>query len=177
MKILTTLFIMLLLTSCGKLSKDHVDISEPRPIVTDDITFKPYKEHFENIVKQQTGSINFAVGDIPIILVDKKLLDRDDVIGVCYGYADNKKLIEIGRNYWNQASKVARIALINHELGHCRLNRDHVDTVQNGVKLSIMHSQIVDDYNYHTFEDFYEYELVTRDVKPLSDRLSKIFSY
>lgn len=176
MKILTTLFIMLLLTSCGKSSKDHVNISEQRPNVIDDIIFKPYKEHFENIVKQQTGSMNFAIGDIPIILVDKKLLDRDDVIGVCYVYADNKKLIEIGRAYWNQASEVSRIALINHELGHCRLDRGHVDNIQNGVKLSIMHSEIVDDHNYHTFEDFYEYELVTRDVKPLSDRLSKIFS-
>ena len=101
MKILTTLFIMLLLTSCGKLL-DTQEVQYPRPDFVDDITFKPYKDRFEYTVQQQTGDKSFTIGDIPITFSDANLMDNPNVIGLCTTYTDGKRAIEVKRSFLGQ---------------------------------------------------------------------------
>ena len=174
MKILTTLFIMLLLTSCGKLL-DTQEVSEPRPDFVDDITFKPYKDRFEYTVQQQTGDNSFSIGDIPITFSDTNLMDNPNVIGLCTTYTDGKRAIEVKRSFWDNASVTSRAVLIDHELGHCRLNREHKDELYRGYKVSVMHSSLVNQVDYYDMKIFYKYEMVTGDSRSMKDYIDNLF--
>ncbi|MCB0685443.1 MAG: hypothetical protein KDC53_02925 [Saprospiraceae bacterium] len=63
------------------------------------------------------------------------------VAGQCrYDYL-NRKSILIDSIYWHIASGLNRELIVFHELGHCYLDRDHLDTAfSNGICRSIMRS-------------------------------------
>ena len=174
MKILTTLFIMLLLTSCGKMTDENQSY-EPRPNFIHDATFNPYIAKFEFVVKQQTGDASFAIGDIPIVFADYNLMGNENVAGICTTYSDGKRAIEIKRSYWENINETARHVIIQHELGHCRLNRVHNDKLYRGFKLSVMHSQLIWTIDHERMEAFYNYELVTGDLRSFRDFIDSLY--
>ncbi len=62
------------------------------------------------------------------------------VIGMCTAKAGDHT-ITVDKTYWSQATPLLREFLIFHELGHCVLQREHLDTKNtNGTCTSIMHS-------------------------------------
>jgi hypothetical protein len=77
-----------------------------------------------------------------------------------YGY----RQITIDKTYWLSADTNHKISLIFHELGHCDLNRDHVETRNhNGTPTSLMFPHNVGfidaDQDYYFNELFYSYKI------------------
>lgn len=87
---------------------------------------------------------------------------RDNLVGVCY--PTFPKLVLIDSNWWAENTEPhKREQLIFHELGHCALGRDHMDTPNNsGCLTSIMAAnQWVSEWCYNDYYDYYINELLT----------------
>jgi len=68
-------------------------------------------------------------------------IEERGTLGQCKSYSNGSKEIVIDQPYWNQASDVEREYLVFHELGHCILGREHLDSKDaGGVCTSIMQS-------------------------------------
>ncbi len=102
-----------------------------------DPQFIPYIQEFEYF----HGS---SVSHVPIGFADL----GEKIAGVCYRTVIDGKIlysyIEINREYWPTISELQKINLIFHELGHCALNRDHVESDSVRIcPISFMHYQIM----------------------------------
>ena len=72
-------------------------------------------------------------------------IDEGDVVGECWynSHAPNEVIIDA--SYWISASHLGREFVVMHELGHCYLDRDHLDaSFLDGTCVSIMHSGLGD---------------------------------
>ena len=74
------------------------------------------------------------------------------VTGKCIKYSNGDKEVKIDGYYWKQYRNMEKEFLIFHELGHCFLGRDHLDTADDlGNCISIMHStNLVCMNNYYS---------------------------
>jgi hypothetical protein len=77
-------------------------------------------------------------------------------IGTCTR-GNHTPLVLIDEEYWTTASEQERYAIIYHELGHCLLNRRHVEDYK-----SLMNPTIKKDF--YLYEEYYLTELFTRRV-------------
>lgn len=69
-----------------------------------------------------------------------KIYDNS-IVGQCIHNTETPNRISISETYWNQIDTGRREFLIFHELGHCILDRSHLDSKDvNGNCVSIMHS-------------------------------------
>lgn len=141
----------LVMVACGK-----VTTPDPRTITSTNPEFIPYIQMFEKLYGRK-------IGDIPIGFENI----MRPTIGQCTRWTSGYKQIRIDPSYWQTASEPARIGLIFHELGHCELNRDHLDTVHyySGIHIagdipdSIMYPYNFFNYSYEELSDYYFYEL------------------
>ncbi len=165
--------ILNLISSCGMpipLKKDFIirDKQSIRQHSSTDPTFKPYITRFESHGKTHLNDPSFTIGDIPINFGDT---ENPTFQGVCFEYADGKKEIIIRKNWWNLAPEKYRESLLFHELGHCRLAREHQDEKfdHDGAthKLSLMNSVILLPSNFEEFESAYLRELFTSNTDTL----------
>jgi hypothetical protein len=70
-----------------------------------------------------------------------RLITEPNVVGQCAHREDEPNTVIIDKLYWDQADDLEREFLVFHELGHCVLNRNHLDDADvHGVCLSIMAS-------------------------------------
>jgi len=127
-------FIAILLIGCGK----------PIKGVQDD-AFKAYIEHFETM---QNVSTEFT----SVTFIDSI---QDDPNSQYYtiGYCDpNTNSVKILKSFWDTAPNSERRTVIMHELGHCVLNLDHDDQLNNrwsdGCPNSFMNSILMDSWCY-----------------------------
>jgi hypothetical protein len=68
-------------------------------------------------------------------------IQEKNIVAQCTHYQSRPNLVRLDKDYWNTGSEMDKEFYIFHELGHCLLNRDHLDLKdQNGNCLSIMHS-------------------------------------
>ncbi len=79
-------------------------------------------------------------------------IDEQHVIGSCsYNRYNNPRLVTIDESFWNRASDLSKEFVVFHELGHCVLNRGHLEeSFSNGICKSIMRSgtgKCFDAYN------------------------------
>lgn len=82
-------------------------------------------------------------------------------IGLCSLWVGLPPVIEIDRTYWAKASDTEKEVIMLHELGHCVLRRDHIDTLNaNGEPISIMYPNssvfriYLESKRYYLFELF-----------------------
>lgn len=150
------LLIVISVTSCGSEYKDHIfvqDRNNHKSISVND-EFKPYVEKFKELY-----SLNFH------IRVEFEDLEKT-YVGMCYYWDDGHREIGIDQDRWQRLSADEREVLIFHELGHCILNRDHVEELghvgkyENAPK-SIMHPYIFSDPYYALNRQYYFNELIT----------------
>lgn len=158
-----------LLLSCAA-SEDHTNFyirydGDPRITLTTDEAFTSHVESFQELVNED-------VSYIPINF--KELGPSKDptriILGRCYRYIQYPsfstiKEIGINRDWWELATYTEREILIFHELGHCHLNRSHNNRIlgiykDREVKYSIMHSDILNAYDYLMFITHYREELL-----------------
>ncbi len=152
-----------LFTSCGKQFQQ-----ESRRFKASNPVFNPYIEKFEAHGRKYLGDPSFKVGNIPINFYDP---DEATVQGICTQYGDGTKEIIIRQKWWEEGggkNEKYRESLIFHELGHCRLARNHHDGTyqsegdQNSNethKLSLMNGILVVPGEFEQFEAAYLREL------------------
>ena len=73
------------------------------------------------------------------------------VAGQCQTNSTKPNTVIIDLNFWDGSVDITREFVIFHELGHCYLDRDHLDDANDdGTCVSIMHSGIGDCTNRFT---------------------------
>jgi len=172
--ILSLFVIVFALSGCGiplPLQKDLVvkDINAVRQFTTTNSVFNSYVAAFEQYGKVHTGDGRFSVGDIPINFGDT---ENENFQGVCFEYPDGTKEVIIRESWWNGASEEYRESLLFHELGHCRLDRDHIDDAvmtssNRSYKISLMSSIIVGPGDYSQYKSEYLTELFSQNTDEL----------
>jgi hypothetical protein len=172
-KLILIISLAFITSSCGKLLKrDVVTVTENRPAVTNDPTFNTYTQTFAAKMAFQSKNPNFAIGDIPVIFRSPAQIASDTnsrintVSAVCIQYAGGENLIEVSSDWWGAESESQRQLVIDHEMGHCRLGREHTDGQFTWKAISIMHSHILDRYDSRAKAQ-YETELYYKDAKPV----------
>lgn len=70
--------------------------------------------------------------------------------------------LTIKRDFWVSASDVQREIIVFHEMGHCILNRDHLDSRRaDGTPQSLMNTYAVTAREYKKARSYYIQELFT----------------
>lgn len=116
----------LLLSACGPILKTKKD---PRTISGVNPTFTSY------IAEYLSYKGHPLYYEIPIQFVDL----YGNTVGLCTRWSSGERQIQIDPYYWDSMSENMRYQTIAHELGHCDLNRDHVNDMNNGLPVSIMY--------------------------------------
>lgn len=123
-----SILIIILFQSCQK------EASE----VVIDSALLPYMEKFRIEAASRGITADYEALGISAALTR---INDENVVGQCIHNTEEPNKIVISRIYWNSIDTVKREFLIFHELGHCILNRSHLDTKDaNGNCTSIMHS-------------------------------------
>lgn len=172
MKSLFLLLSLIILTSCGNGSQ-WTDLviqkkdSDPRQFTKTNPILADYKNEF---IKKHEYTLKKRkhIDHIPVNFGNTAGLGAT-TIGVCYSWPGGKREIIINQEWWNSASDCDRQVLINHELGHCALNRPHKNLQYNGYKMSLMNAIHLGGDNYCNNETAYDHELFTHDHSHLME--------
>ena len=84
-------------------------------------------EYFDRFAAE--GALRNVVVDYKASRVEGyiRLITTPNVIGQCAHDENKPNTVIIDRFYWNTATDLEREFLVFHELGHCVLNREHLD--------------------------------------------------
>ena len=105
-----------------------------------DDRLKPYFDEFKKEGELRGLNLNLSPEVIEAFIQN---VISQSVAGQCQRNTDRPSQIILDENVWNQSNDSDKEFLIFHELGHCILNRDHLDaTNPNGSCISIMHSVV-----------------------------------
>ena len=124
------------------------------PAVIDD-EFKPF-----------VGTVEGITGIKVAIRIQFDKLDSDTRIGVCFSWSDGNREVYVDKTTWPTLSTLGKEQLILHELGHCILNRPHVDQLINigsykQIPKSIMHPyHFGNNFFYDSNHSYYTDELI-----------------
>lgn len=112
---------------------------------------------------------------VPGSVIDRLVIEFEDMLGkkewaFCECDGQGAPHIFISQAHWNNLTELGRENLIFHELGHCILNRDHVDRLveENGemYPVSVMFPTTLSDELYEKHRDYYLRELFLGAVNP-----------
>lgn len=105
--------------------------------VETDAELIPYFEIFAEEAAKRGFAVDYEAERIEGLIQD---ITDSNIQGQCFHNQKKPKKVIIDVEYWEDASPFEKEFIIFHELGHCFLDRDHLDAVENGVCVSIMHS-------------------------------------
>lgn len=141
---LSILFFTLLLF-LGSCADDDTDANDgPRgfesneelfPTVTPEL--RPFYIAFEEEAAERGIDIDLTREEVTGNIVE---LGNMGVLGVCVRSDTEPNRVAIDDDAWRLANNALRELIVFHELGHCVLNREHLDDEQNGTCTSIMNS-------------------------------------
>ncbi len=107
-------------------------------LVETDAELIPYFELFAEEAAERGFFVDYEAERIEGLIQD---IPNTSVQGQCFFNERIPKKVVIDVDYWENASKLEKEFIIYHELGHCFLDRDHLDEAQvDGTCVSIMHS-------------------------------------
>ena len=110
--------------------------------LTVDEAFQPYFEAFEAAGAARGLSIDLNSEDIGAVFTDDLEVQT---AGKCTSFSSGARIIYINQRTWNFRTEMEKEFLIFHELGHCYLDRVHLDEADdNGFCVSIMQSGMGD---------------------------------
>jgi hypothetical protein len=136
------LFMVILLWSCNKDNTSFVDAS-----------FVLYLDIFQKEAILRDVDVN---GELSGLSVSFTSFDQN-IAGQCQVSKDVHRIL-VDSNYWKTATKLEREMLLFHELGHCILNRTHLDDkTGKSICISIMRSSSGTckmDYNENTRSEY-----------------------
>jgi hypothetical protein len=106
--------------------------------VVTDAELEPYFQIFADEALKRNILVDYNAERIEGLLQD---IPDANVQGQCFRNEEKPKKVIIDVDYWANANEAEKEFIIFHELGHCFLNRDHLDSRNNdGTCVSIMHS-------------------------------------
>ena len=142
MRITLLLFLLCSLASC---SEDDIVVSngpngfqsneELFPTVTPEL--RSFYLAFEEEAALRGIDINLTEEEVTGNIVQ---LGNMGVLGVCVRTDEAPNRVAVDQEAWAVASPSFRELIVFHELGHCVLDREHLDEESDGVCLSIMNS-------------------------------------
>lgn len=120
------------------------------------------KDTSSNLTRLNRTSIKFGTNFDPY------------VIGTCTIYGSGTRIIQINPDFWyghgtwegSPAHASSKEQLMYHELGHCVLNRDHLNTTTSGIADSIMNSYHLNFSLYLSYYTDYLAELFWLTANP-----------
>lgn len=142
MRFILLIFIFCSLASCGE--DDIVATNGPNgfqsneeifPLVTPEL--RAFYVAFEEEAALRGFDINLTEEEVTGNIVQ---LGNMGVLGVCVRSDEAPNRVAVDQEAWAVASPAFRELIIFHELGHCVLDREHLDDDQDGVCVSIMNS-------------------------------------
>lgn len=150
-----TILLILVLSACCQAHNKQVSI--PAEV-------QPYIDSFQ----ADAGSQNVGL-KIDDLVVQFDSLDQPDqvVYGRCvYGY-NMTPVVKLDKSHWDNGSSTFRETLVYHELGHCLLNRLHINLLwqaPNGARtpFSIMYANSAALDYYQMYRQHYIQELFRR---------------
>ena len=114
-----------------------------------------YFERFETEGAKRRMEINLLASQVSGRLED---IEKDNVAGQCQHFENSPNVVLIDPDYWNKYSDLEKEYLIFHELGHCYLQRSHLDDKNaDGSCVSMMQSGLDEcrmNYNQSTREKY-----------------------
>lgn len=99
-----------------------------------------YLDRFEEEANKRNLTYATEVEETKILLVE---IINGGVLGQCVRSEEESNQIHVDRSYWEEdtTSDLEKEFVVFHELGHCILNRDHINNPDSdGVCLSIMYN-------------------------------------
>lgn len=162
----------LLSTSCG-MAKQEIDRRIDNKITKEEEKNDPRSgcktaSEFYRYIDDFEAEYGNNIGDIPVCIGSIEIEDKESVIGVCRTWTGpTRKYREITiKEEWfdrNHEDEYAVRQLIEHELGHCLLNRDHVEEVDEDFHpISIMYPYHFSGGHYQDNHEYYLNELFRR---------------
>ena len=106
-------------------------------VVETDAELIPFFEIFAEAAAARGITVDYEASRIEGLLQD---IGDPNIQGQCFHNDKKPKKVIIDLDYWANASFFEKEFIIFHELGHCFLDRDHLDASVNGSCVSIMHS-------------------------------------
>ena len=81
------------------------------------------------MANMQTAAIRNVVIDYEALKIsgDIRIISTPNVIGQCIHTEKEPNTVVVDKFYWDTADDLEREFLVFHELGHCALNRGHLD--------------------------------------------------
>lgn len=165
MKSIFLLFLLFILSSCGA----------KKAFTSIDPAFVKYVQNFQKISNDPNVAVPKKVINIEMSLRSDL---GQDIAGLCYkdeyessfwnqvsftfnGKPEEQRHVEINKGFWDKSTDAEREAVIFHELGHCILNRDHVNGYDNSNLryYSVMNSDVFADSIYKGNYQYYMREL------------------
>ncbi len=111
---------------------------EPEDLIETDAVLQPYFDIFKEEAELRGFAVDYEAERIEGLL---QQIPNSNVQGQCFHNTSKPKKVVIDVDYWNNANESQKEFIIFHELGHCFLDRDHLDeSDSSGNCLSIMHS-------------------------------------
>jgi len=97
--------------------------------------------YFDNFVEEGTArGMEISLDDVDIGGYIENIEQRG-TLGQCKSYSNGSGQVVIDEPYWNRVDETEREYLVFHELGHCLLDREHLDSKDvSGICTSIMQS-------------------------------------
>ena len=165
------LFSLLFLLSCQKDNLNFASEAEDpiRSFSRVDQELWTYFEQFEKEAASRGLDIDLnqeaVVGKIEEI-------DEQNIAGVCNYNSHFPNQITVDQSFWERATPLFKEFIVFHELGHCSLLRDHVETATtSGICTSIMRSGsggCRDNYNFQTREAYLDELFLNLDGPSIS---------
>lgn len=152
----------LALLGTGACTQDEEVVNElapPAPVgyAGVDESLWTYFERFEEEGRRRGVMVDLRSARITGMLEE---IERDRVLGQCNYQRGNRNHVTVDEGFWNQTSDRGREFVVFHELGHCFLLRDHLESAfTNGACTSIMRSgtgTCRDNYNRLTRDAYLE---------------------
>lgn len=129
-RLLFFLFLGSLFVACEKQNSS--------PSLTVDEAFQPYFEAFEQAGAERGLAVELGAEDIGAVFSSEL---EAQMAGKCTKFSTGARIIYIDQQSWAGRSELEREFLVFHELGHCYLDRPHLDEAdENGFCVSIMQS-------------------------------------
>lgn len=115
---------------------------------------------FETYYSTFVQTENVGANDL-IIKFGNVYNETTNIIGFCLKGDGITPTVTIDSAIWANLPEVFRQELIDHELGHCILNRVHrTDMLPNGYPASIMYPSLFDAFWIQKNQEYYNNELV-----------------
>jgi hypothetical protein len=107
-------------------------------ILETDAELIPYFEIFAEEAAIRGIVVDYEAERIEGLIQD---IEESQVLGQCFRNVERPRKVVIDRETWEEANEAKRQFLIFHELGHCFLERGHLDARdEDNNCVSIMHS-------------------------------------